>query len=180
MRRKNPGEPADLFHHRWSVPVMAELHRSAGAKFVTLVNRLGVSRDTLSRTLQSLVRHEWVMRNPGHGHPMRPEYVLTKSGAVLAPGCLRLTKGLKRIGVDYATLRKWSVPTILALATGRDRFSDLRAFLVTPTPRALIQTLKDLQSAGLVERVVTDAYPPTTRYRLTGRGKRLAAVLADL
>jgi len=33
-----------LFHHRWAVPTLAELCRSSGCKFVTLVNRLGASR----------------------------------------------------------------------------------------------------------------------------------------
>ena len=58
-----------LFHHRWAVPVLAELHRGAGgAKFVTLVNRLGIGRDSLRRTLAALIERGWVMPNPGHGH----------------------------------------------------------------------------------------------------------------
>ena len=36
-----------LFHRRWSVPVLAEIHRAKGAKFITLVNRLGVRDLTL-------------------------------------------------------------------------------------------------------------------------------------
>lgn len=177
MRRKDLYRIVALFHHRWGVPILVELHRSSGSKFVTLANRLGISRDSLSNTLQTLIRHEWVMRNPGHGHPMRPEYVLTKAGAKLAPWCARLTGALRKLGIEYATLRKWSIPAIIGLGTGMERFSELRDYLATSTARALTQTLKDLQTAGLIERVVTDAYPPTTRYRLTKDGRKLAPLI---
>src|SRR4249919_2574906 len=55
-----------LFHFRWSLPVLAELHRNGGAKFVTLSQRLGVGRETLRRTLDSLVDAGLVARNPGY------------------------------------------------------------------------------------------------------------------
>ena len=169
-----------LFHHRWGVPVLAELHRMSGAKFVTLAHRLDVSRDSLSRTLGTLVEHAWVERNPGYGHPMRPEYVLTPAGRKLAPWCHRLVRTLKGLGLEYTALRKWTMPALLGLALGNKRFGELRAFLASTTARALTQTLKDLQAAGLVERKVTDGYPPATRYRLTRRGRRLAPVLGAL
>ena len=66
-----------LLHHRWAVPILAVLHREKGAKFVTLGSRLGVSRDSLRRSLDRLTQQRLVRRNPGYGHPMRPEYVLT-------------------------------------------------------------------------------------------------------
>ena len=45
----------DLAHRRWSIPIIAELHRQRGAKFVTLVNTLGVSRASLSMALNDLI-----------------------------------------------------------------------------------------------------------------------------
>ena len=44
-----------LFHHRWSAPVLAELGRTRGTRFVVLVNRLGVGRESLRRTLAALM-----------------------------------------------------------------------------------------------------------------------------
>ncbi len=38
---------AYLFHFRWAVPVLARLHVDRGAKFITLVSRLDVSKHVL-------------------------------------------------------------------------------------------------------------------------------------
>lgn len=171
---------AVLFHHRWAVPVLAELHRGPGAKYVTLVNRLGVSRDTLSATLDALIRQGWAARNPGYGHPMRPEYVLTAAGARLAPACARLTAILRRLGLLEVALRKWSLPVVLALRRCGGRFNEVKALLPGITARALTLSLKALQDAGLVERVVEEEYPPRPRYGLTPRGRRLVPVLDRL
>ncbi|MGH2451320.1 MAG: winged helix-turn-helix transcriptional regulator, partial [Candidatus Limnocylindria bacterium] len=69
-----------LFHHRWAAPVLAELDRSRGSRFVTLSNRLALSRESLRRTLTALIDAGLVMKNPGYGHPLRPEYILTERG----------------------------------------------------------------------------------------------------
>ena len=169
-----------LAHHRWAVPILAELHRSSGCKFITLVRRLGIGRDSLCRTLNALIDHGWVRRNPGHGHPLRPEYILTRAGAKLAPWCVRLLRGLKAAGIEYGILRKWSIPVAYVLGKRVERFSELKVVLSGCTARALTQTLKDLQGAGLVERMVSDEYPPATYYRLTARGRRLVPLLYEL
>lgn len=165
---------ADLFHRRWAVPILAELQRSAGAKFVTLVNRLGVSRDSLSQTLDDLIERGLVTRNPGYGHPLRPEYILTPAGAALAPSCLSLVRTLDELQAGDAALRKWSMPIVYALRTGPRRFSELKLLLPGITPRALTQTLKELLERALIARRVVDGYPPTSVYRITARGRALA------
>lgn len=181
MAPSKPVRFVDLFHHRWAVPVLAELHRGAGgAKFVTLVNRLGIGRDSLRRTLAALIERGWVQRNPGHGHPLRPEYVLITAGARIAPWCARLAKLLQTLQIEGVALRKWSMPVAFALGRGAERFSELKAFLAGATPRALITTLKQMQQAGLVERAVSDGYPPKTSYALTPRGRKLVPVLERL
>ena len=163
-----------LFHHRWAVPIVVELHRDGGCKFVTLANRLKVSRDSLTRTLHALMERGWVMRNPGYGHPMRPEYVLTRDGERLAPWCVRFLEVLRSLGAENTALRKWPIAVVLALREGHERFTELSAFLPGVTARALALALKALQEEGLVERVVSDTYPPVPRYRLTERGRRLS------
>ncbi|UCD76861.1 MAG: winged helix-turn-helix transcriptional regulator [Phycisphaerales bacterium] len=170
-----------LFHHRWSVPVLARLHREGGgAKFITLVNRLGVSRDALRRTLAALIEQGWVMRNPGYGHPLRPEYILTPGGRRLAPVCNRLMVALQRLGAEGAGLRKWSLVVMGAVAGGCRRFSEIRAALPGVTARALALTLKQLQDAGLQDRVVYDDYPPCVEYRPSPPSRRLSRLLDEL
>jgi DNA-binding HxlR family transcriptional regulator len=147
-----------LFHHRWSAPVLAELLRQKGSRFVTLGNTLGVGRESLKRTLGSLIDLGLVARNPGYGHPLRPEYVLTPRGHRVAGRCAKLLEALNG-GAEMA-LRKWSLPVLVALRRP-SRFSELQAALPGVTARALALALKDLQAAGLVERRIADASPPT-------------------
>ena len=170
-----------LFHNRWSVPILAELYRQRGSRFVTLARTLGLSRESLRRTLAALIEGGLVGRNPGYGHPLRPEYVLTRAGDRVAAACRPLVETLQRRHLEDVGLKKWSMPAVLALAGGPRRFSELREILEGVSPRALALALKDLENAGLVDRRVTDDYPPATVYRLTPSGRplaRLAQILA--
>jgi DNA-binding HxlR family transcriptional regulator len=166
-------------NRRWALPVIVELHRSQGCKFVTLVNVLGVGRETLRETLEALLDAGLVARNPGYGHPMRPEYVLTARGLRLAPVAERLLEELERRNALELGLKKWSLPILVAL--GREsRFGELRSRLTPVTPRALTLALKALVQAGLVERRIHEAFPPATSYRLTSSGRPLSRLAARL
>lgn len=183
---KRSGNPsaqalANLLHHRWSVPVIALLHaRGGGAKFVTLQKILGTARDSLARTLTALIESGIVARNPGYGHPMRPEYLLSPAGARLGPLCLRLMEWLDRYGLQEVGLKKWSLPVVHAISCTDGRFNRIRSALPDATPRALAASLRDLQNAGLVNRFLVDADPPRTEYALTRRGKLLVPILSGL
>lgn len=182
---------AALLESRWAIPVMAELHRGSGgvnafqgggAKFVTLSRRLGVGPDALSRTLSSLIDQGWVARNAGYGHPIRPEYLLSKRGLALAAACSALLAEIDALGPEAraALLRKWSLPVALALAAGSGRFTDIKSALPGVTARALAQTLKGLESQTLVERRVIDEYPPRPRYDLHAAARALLPSLRQL
>ena len=164
-----------LFHHRWAAPVLAELERQKGSRFAALAAMLGLGRESLRRTLDALIALGLVARNPGYGHPLRPEYALTARGEPVARRCRRL---LEAVGDEREVLlRKWSLPVLVALR-GAGRFSELRDGLPGITPRALALALKDLQRAGLVERVVDEsAYPPTVAYAATPAAKPLQRML---
>lgn len=170
----------ELFHHRWAVPILAELHNQRGSRFVTLARTLGLSRESLRQTLGALVDGGLVRRNPGYGHPLRPEYLLTERGARVASGCQPLIKTLRRRDLEDVCLRKWSMPLLASLTEGPRRFSELREELERISPRALTLALKELEAAGLVERRVTSDYPPATLYRLSRSGRPLANLLKPL
>ena len=164
-----------LFHHRWSAPVLAELERTRGTRFVLLVNRLGVSRESLRRTLSALITLGLVRRNPGYGHPLRPEYLLTRRGEDVARRCSHLLDALD--GKTAVALKKWSLPVLAALRRPA-RFSELREALPGVSPRSLALALKDLERAGLVRRRVEETYPPSTVYAATRAAARLQQILA--
>jgi DNA-binding HxlR family transcriptional regulator len=171
----------ELFHHRWAAAVLAELERTSGSRFVTMTNRIGVGGESLRRSLAALIEGGLVMRNPDYGHPLRPEYVLTPRGQRVAPVCADLLAGLRELGVEARALKKWSLPVVLALGgPGRRRFSELQERLREITARALALALKDLSAAGLVDRAVTDGYPPASVYILRPAGARLLPVLRRL
>jgi len=149
-----------LCHHRWSLPVLGEIGRTRGSRFATLCGRLGVSRESLRRTLAYLQDEGLVERNPGYGHPLRPEYMLTTDGRRVAPRAREILTALT--GREDVGLKKWSLPILAALGEPR-RFSELRAELPV-TARGLALALKELEAAGLVRRTVTDDRPPQTRY----------------
>ena len=169
-----------LFHNRWSVPILAELHRQRGSRFVTLARTLGMSRESLRRTLAALIESGLVGRNPGYGHPLRPEYVLTRRGDRIAARSRPLVGLLRDRGLEEVGLKKWSMPVVYALSHEPLRFSELRERLEGISPRALALALKELDAAGVVERRVTDDYPPATSYRLAADARRLASLVGEL
>lgn len=160
-----------LSRYRWTLPVLAELARTGGSRFVPLITALGLSRDTLRQTLDVLIELRLVMPNPGYGHPARPEYVLTEEGGRVAPACARLVYYVRERDLDVVAFKRWTLPTVAALAQPQ-RYGELRR-AVGATSRALTLTLKDLIGTGVMERRVHDGYPPGTSYRLTASGRAL-------
>jgi len=172
---------AELFHHRWLVPVLAELSSSpAHRRVAPLLARLGVSRPSLRRTLDALFAAGLARRNPGYGHPLRPEIDVLPRGAALGPWCVKTVAAAESVGAGDVVRRKWSLAVLLLLGDGVERFSELESAAPGLTARALAQALARLEEASLVERLVYDDRPPSVRYRPTKAGKRLAARAAAL
>lgn len=179
-RMDRVGRIISLFRRRWACPVLAELHRAQGAKFVTLVNRLGSNQGAMRLTLDTLIDLEWVRRNPGYGHPMRPEYILTAKGERLAPACDLLDGALTSLGVRAASLRKWSMPVLYVVGDGPTRFSQIPRALRDATDRAVSLTLKDLSDVAMVARSIIEGPPAGTAYAATSRGGALLPILDRL
>jgi DNA-binding HxlR family transcriptional regulator len=138
----------ELCHHRWALPILAQLHLlGGGSKFVTLVNRLQISKDALSRTLQALLEMRLLERNLVHAHPLRPEYLLTEQSKPIAQAASLL---LERVD-SPELLKKWALPTLERLLHEK-QFSKLLKALPPITNRALDLTLADLERCGLLDR----------------------------
>jgi DNA-binding HxlR family transcriptional regulator len=157
----------DLFRFRWNASVLAELFTSDGAKFVTLVAKLGISRSVLRSTLKYLIGVGLVAPNPGYGHPLRPEYLLTPAGREAAPFCLELISVTRHRDQEFLLQSKWAFPLLFALDRGEMRFSELKALLAPITPKALSEELKRLVETNLVRRTIVDGFPPVSMYAPT-------------
>ncbi len=163
----------EFVHRRWNIPIVAELYERHGAKFVTLANSLEVGRASLTASLTHLIEMGLVKKNPGHGHPMRPEYVLTQEGNAIGETCLELTRALKSAADIDLAFRKWTLPLVAAIGGDVRRFNELRRVLPDATPRAVTLGLKSLIGQKWVNRTVIDDYPPTVGYELSKKGLRV-------
>lgn len=185
---RHPGPPvpgaglALLFHHRWAAPILAEMHaRPAGARAAEIRHALGVGADSFARTARAIVSRGWLVPNPGYGHPLRPEYVLTAAGAELGEPAADLISCLRERSLGDAARRKWPLPVVHATQQGSARFSEIDAELGGPPPRALSGALQIVAELGLVRRAVdAAATPPRTLYAPTRRARPLASPLARL
>src|SRR2546421_55408 len=78
------------------------------------------------QALDFLISQGWIMRNPGYGHPSRPEYVVTKTGAELAARCEYTLQALKDFSLEQVGLNRWTLPILFQLSKGPARFGELR------------------------------------------------------
>jgi DNA-binding HxlR family transcriptional regulator len=76
---------------------------------------------------------------------------------------------------------RWTVLVVYALADEPRRPADLRRMLATVSPKMLTQTLRGLESNGLVRRaVLRERHPQHVEYALTPLGESLQPVLREL
>lgn len=158
--------------------MLAELSKRHGAKLVTLQEALGASPGAVRQALDDLIDMGLVMHNPGYGHPMRPEYVLTQEGLEVGAACARIIDASRRLEVVPLILRKWPMPILDSLRDGPRRFGEVGKRLGSATDRALAMGLKELGAAGLVDRRVERAFPPATVYDVTDKGGALVERIA--
>jgi DNA-binding HxlR family transcriptional regulator len=153
-----------LCRHHWNIPVVAHLYTAAEGNFTAMVDRLSLSRDSLSRTLRYLQSRGWIEDGQSAA------YALTRSGSKIAPPCQAILELSREREIRELALRRWTLPIVSALHNWDVQFNQLKVMLPEITPRALTLALKDMQSTGLLHREILPTFPPTPVYRLTPRG----------
>lgn len=75
---------------------------------------------------------------------------------------------------------RWGALVMVALATRRHRFAELRRAVGGVSERMLSQTLKELEADGMVLRTAHEVVPPHVDYELTPLGQEAARHLIPL
>ncbi|WP_406021790.1 helix-turn-helix transcriptional regulator [Nocardioides sp. NBC_00850] len=84
-------------------------------------------------------------------------------------------------GAAMETLSKrWAGQVLRALVPGPMRFNAMASAIPSLTESTLSQRLKELESAGLVDRAVYCEHPVRVEYALTDKGRALGDVLMQL
>ncbi len=158
----------------WSLSILASLNDGVPGRQAPLLAATGASRTAFSQSVSHLMDIGLLERNPGHGHPLRPEYRLTSSGTQAAEMAGKIRRA-DPDGDDHALLRRvWTVP-VLAVCEQPRFFGDIKNNLAPVTDRALSQTLKQLSARNWIHRHIDlSLHPPRPEYQAVNAGFEIA------
>ncbi|MEP3197378.1 MAG: winged helix-turn-helix transcriptional regulator [Lentilitoribacter sp.] len=158
--------------------ILSLMYEGTAGRQATLLAKTGAGRTAFTQSLSHLIELKLVERNPGHGHPLRPEYRLTELGSYVA----ERAHNVSRIGqqaTDSALLRRsWTLP-ILAASAEPIHFGGLKNKLLPITDRALSQSLKQLEACSWMQREVDITQRPARSiYHAQGRGSQIGQLIS--
>lgn len=159
-----------LTSRAWSLDILALLHAGVSGRQAPLLAATSASRTSFTSSLDHLVQLGLLERNPGHGHPLRPEFRLTPKGVDAAETASRIVQAVPDDG-EFALLRlSWTVP-VLALTDTPRRFSAIKTRLAQITDRALSTSLHQLEARRWLRRDIdTSERVPYPTYLAVNRG----------
>jgi DNA-binding HxlR family transcriptional regulator len=88
--------------------------------------------------------------------------------------CARFHAAVELVG------RRWTGAVIQLLLHGRMRYAELRGAIPEISDRMLSERLRELESEGIVERIVIPETPVRVEYDLTEKGRALERALAEI
>lgn len=159
------------------MPILSSLHSGVAGRQAPLLASTGASRTAFAQSMDHLIKLGLVERNPGYGHPLRPEFRLTQRGMAVAA----IADKIRDLSAqeDWPLLRRsWTLPVLTSLHTP-SHFIDIKRNLPTITDRALSQSLKAMEAKSWVQRSVdVAARPPRAIYRTVNTGRLISQVTA--
>ncbi len=166
-----------LCSRRWSLTALALIASGVQARVSPVAHAAGCGRTAMTASFERLLELGLMVRSPGHGHPLRPEFMLSAEGREIAKWALQL-ETLLDDDVDRRRVRRaWTLPILFELNEPR-RFNELRKALKPITDRALTLALTDCVDAGWIERIVdAETSPPAVSYRAIGKGADISGLL---
>ncbi|EAV41748.1 hypothetical protein SIAM614_26476 [Stappia aggregata IAM 12614] len=141
----------NLTSKAWSLKILAQLHAGIPGRQAPLIGSTGASRSSFAASLDHLFHLGLLERNPGHGHPLRPEFRLTDKGKAVAAMASRIEEIVPDEEAFAVLRRSWTVP-ILAVTGTPSRFSSIKSGLGPVTDRALSKSLGVLEEREWLRR----------------------------
>lgn len=161
----------------WALPILWTLHEGVAGRQAPLLAATGAGRTAFAQSMTHLIALGLLERNPGHGHPLRPEFRLTPSGVAAAAMASKIKGVCAEEGQDLLR-RSWTLPVLTLIHRPR-HFSDIKRDLQTITDRALSQSLKKMEERDWVRRKVDGAArPPRSVYHAVNTGGLISQVTA--
>lgn len=159
------------------MPILSSMHSGVPGRQASLLTATGASRTAFAQSMEHLIEIGLLERNPGYGHPLRPEFRLTKLGRRIATVAARIDE-VSQVE-DWPLLRRsWTLP-VLTVLHEPSHFTDMKRQLPTITDRALSQSLKSMEAKNWVCRSVDGvARPPRSIYRTANTGGLISQVIA--
>ncbi|MCA1774381.1 MAG: winged helix-turn-helix transcriptional regulator [Loktanella sp.] len=161
----------------WAIPILANLHAGIAGRQAPLLAATGASRTAFAQSMDHLIAMGLLERNPGYGHPLRPEFRLTSLGVTAAAIANRIQSVTADEDQDLLR-RSWTLPVLTAIHRP-SHFTDIRRNLRTITDRALSQSLRSMEVRNWVCRKVDEgARPPRSIYSAVNTGSKISSIIA--
>lgn len=159
----------------WALPILAKFNEGVPGRQAPLLAATGASRTAFRQSIEHLINLDLLERNPGHGHPLRPEFRLTPAGHIAAKLASDIVK--TKLSQEQILLRRsWTVPVLTTLRTPR-HFAEIKRDLTTITDRALSQSLRSMEELKWIDRSVDKmSRPPKPLYSAINYG----AIIRDV
>ena len=163
----------NLTSKAWSLKILALLHAGVPGRQAPLIAATQASRTSLASSLGHLVQLGLLEKNPGHGHPLRPEFRLTHTGVIVAAMANRIVEIVPDDDAFAIIRRSWTVP-VLAVTKSPKRFSIIKSGLKAITDRALSQSLCVLEEQEWLKREIdVSQRAPFPTYHAVNAGKKI-------
>lgn len=162
----------------WAFPILWSLHAGIAGRQAPLLTATGAGRTAFAQSMNHLIKIGLLERNPGYGHPLRPEFRLTKVGKSAAEIAFRIQSAVAARDEELDIIRRtWTLPILSTLHSPK-HFNGITKQLSGITDRALSQSLKSMEEQNWVYRSVDiSARPPRTTYRAVNTGRILCDII---
>ena len=163
----------NLTSKAWSLKILALLHSGVPGRQAPLIAASNASRSSFASSLAHLVHLGLLEKNPGHGHPLRPEFRLTRTGITAAAMASRILEMVPDDDAFAIVRRSWVVP-ILAVTEAPKRFSIIKSGLGAITDRALSKSLYVLEEQDWLKREIdVSQRSPFPTYHAVNAGRKI-------